>query len=56
MRAKMFGLASEECTLEYTEAVLASDLRKKVYNNEGRLSDPYAHFLLRSRAYRLCKR
>lgn len=46
----------ESNILEYSEAVLASNQKKKVYNAEGQLSDPYAHFFCRSRAYILRKR
>lgn len=52
----MFGTTSEETVLEYTEAVLVYDLRRTVYNAEGQLADPYAHYLCRSRGYRLCRR
>jgi hypothetical protein len=54
---KLFGLGTDdETVLEFTEAVLVSDLRRKVYNSEGRLNDPYAHYLCRSKAYRICRR
>jgi len=54
---KLFGLGTDdETVLEFTEAVLVSDLRRKVYNAEGRLNDPYAHYLCRSKAYRICRR
>lgn len=54
--ASMFSAVEEEDVLELSEAVLACDLRRKVYNSDGHLTDPYAHFLCRSRGYVLCKR
>ncbi|XP_035709820.1 IQ motif and SEC7 domain-containing protein 1 isoform X4 [Folsomia candida] len=53
-KKRMFG-NDDESELEFSEAVLVSDIRRRVYNAEGHLNDPFAHFLCRSRAYRLCK-